>query len=81
MSRIILCHDCDERIDTREAYGLLDKSGYAVCIDCCDYHYDVTLIDAGEAIEGVSTWTGNGPKVRREERIASAYPESLEGEY
>lgn len=68
------CNDCGERnIDLSKAYCLKDKTGELICIDCADYHYDVTLVDPGrdagdQVVAHVSTWVGDGPKRRQQGR-------------
>lgn len=62
---IICCDDCKATVNPNEAHALKDKSGAVICIDCADHYYDVTLVDAGEVITGVSTWQGDGPKLKR----------------
>ncbi len=59
------CSDCNAAVNPNEAHARKDKSGAVICINCADYYYDVTLVDAGEVITGVSTWKGDGPKPRR----------------
>lgn len=62
------CSDCNTPIIKTEAYAVKDKTGAPLCLDCADSYYSVTIVDAGEIIEGASTWTGDGPHPVRKER-------------
>jgi hypothetical protein len=44
------CIDCERKIEDNEEYCVKDKSGEPLCLECADYHADVTMVrkDWGE---------------------------------
>jgi NAD-dependent SIR2 family protein deacetylase len=41
---IMTCTDCERNIEDNEEYCVRDKSGKPVCLECGDYHADVTMV-------------------------------------